>query len=398
MKGLVVVEIAVAFILLIGAGLLLRAFLLLQSTPTGVVADRVLTLRMETRGLLPRPATTSQAAGSATDAQSEYFRAIEQRVLQVPGVRTVGFVNLLPVQSPGNVGSFVIAGRPLPPESSRPSVRLRYVSAGYFRALGIPLRAGTLFTTRDAGVMVNETFARRFFPDEDPIGRVLDRGRIIGIVGDVRQNITLPAEPEIYIPLASSSYSAATLVVSAGMPVGGLAGPIRAAIHDVNPNQAVFNITTMDDVVKASHPELDLYLRSVACFAGLALLLSMAGIFGVVKHATAARRREFGIRIAVGADGGRLLREDGTSNDNSAELRTLSGRSAQSILFGIVPADPLVLGGAAAAMLIVVANRDEPSGPHCAGGRSECAASRRIVIRSSRRNSRSAPSRSPIRA
>jgi predicted permease len=361
MKGLVVVEIAVAFILLIGAGLLLRAFLFLENTPTGVVADRVLTLRMETRGLLPPQAARAQPAGSETDAQTEYFRAIEQRVRQIPGVRTVGFVNLLPVQSPGNAGSFAIAGRPLPPEGSRPSARLRYVSAGYFRALGIPLRAGALFTDREPGVVVNEALVQRYFPNEDPIGRVLDRGRIIGVAGDVRQRMTVPAEPEIYAPLAGSGYSAATLVVSAEIPVAGLAGPIRSAIHELNPNQAVYNITTMDDVVNASHPELDLYLRSVACFAGLALLLSMAGIFGVVSHATAARQREFGIRIAVGADGGRLLRlvlaQSGMLIVTGLALGIAGAlaltRLLRSQLYGVTPTDPATFALAAVVLACV---------------------------------------------
>lgn len=145
------------------------------------------------------------------------------------------------------------------------------------------------------------------------------------------------------------------------MPVGGLAGPIRAAIHDVNPNQAVFNITTMDDVVKASHPELDLYLRSVACFAGLALLLSMAGIFGVVKHATAARRREFGIRIAVGADGGRLLRlvlaQSGVLIGTGLAIG-IAGALAltgllRSQLYGITPTDPATFAVVAVVLMCV---------------------------------------------
>jgi putative ABC transport system permease protein len=307
-KGLVIAEIALAFILLIGAGLLLRAFLHLENTPTGIVADRVLTVRMETRGLLPRQPSTIETADSRTSPQGQYFRSIEERVLHLPGVRAAGFVTVLPIERPGNVGSFEVAGRPVEAEGRRPMARLREVTPGYFRALGIPLRAGRLFTDRDPGAVVNEALVRQYFPGEDPIGRILDRGTIIGVVGDVRQSLRLPPEPEMYHPLAQTSYSAATLVVSAQTPPEALVGSLRAAIREVNANQAVFNIRTMDDVIAASHPELDLYLWLIGLFAGLALVLAMAGIYGVISYATAARRKEFGIRLALGADGGRLLR------------------------------------------------------------------------------------------
>jgi putative ABC transport system permease protein len=369
-RGLVVVEIAVAFILLIGAGLLLRAFVHLENTPTGIVADQVLTLRMETRGLLTIRASTIEPAESATSSQGQYFAAIEERVLRIPGVRAAGFVTVLPLERAGNLGTFAILGRPV--EGPRPTARLREVSPGYFRALGIPLRAGRLFTDHDSGAVVNETLVRQFFHGEDPIGRVLDRGTILGVVGDVRQSLRLPSEPEIYHPLAQTSYSAATLVVSGQTPPEALAGSLRAAIRDVNANQAVYNIRTMDDVIAASHPELDLYLWLIGSFAGLALVLAMAGIYGVISHATVSRQREFGIRLALGADGGRLLRlvlTQGGVLIGAGLAIGIAGALAltgvlRAQLYGVTPTDPatfaivsLILGGIATAACLNPARR-----------------------------------------
>jgi putative ABC transport system permease protein len=367
-RGLVVVEVALAFILLIGAGLLLRAFVHLENTPTGIVADRVLTVRMEARSLAPASAIET----ASSSPQGRYFGAIEARVTRIPGVRAAGFVTVLPIERPGNDGSFTIAGRPVANTGDRPIARLREVTPGYFRALGIPLVAGQMFTDRGSGLLVNEALARQYFEGENPVGRVLDRGTIIGVVGDVRQRLRLPAEPEIYMSLARTGYSAATLVVSAQMPAEALVGSLRAAIREVSPNQPIYNVRTMDDVVAAAHPELDLYLWLIGLFGGLAFVLSMAGIYGVISHATATRRKEFGIRLALGADGGRLLRlvlAQGGALIGTGLLIGIIGalvltRILRAQLYGVTPTDPatfalvtVMLGGVAVAACLNPARR-----------------------------------------
>jgi putative ABC transport system permease protein len=360
-KGLVVVEIALAFILLIGAGLLLRALLFLEGAPTGIVAERVLTLRIETRGLLPEQAPAAET-GSGLSVQGRYFRAIEERISQIPGVRAAGFVTRLHVQSAGFTAEFTVAGQPLPANGRGVPVRIREASPGYFRALGIPLRAGRTFMEGKPGIIVNETLVRQQFPAGlDPIGRVLSRGTIIGVVGDVRQRLRLAPEPEIYSSLAGTGYSAATLVVSGSTPPEGLVGPVRAAIREVNPNQTVFDVKTMEEVIRASHADLDLSLWLIGGFAGLAFVLSVTGIYGVLSYAVAARRKEFGIRLALGANSGRVLRlvlAQGGLLIGAGVVIGIAGalaltRFLQALLYEVTPTDPITFSAVTLTLVAV---------------------------------------------
>jgi predicted permease len=349
--GLVTAEIAMAFILLTGAGVLLKAFLQLQSTPTGLVTDRVLTLHM----------SVNLREYSAPGSYGRYLHQLEERITRIPGVRAAGFVQYLPLQNWGWTGFFSIDGHTRQGTREEPRAELRYVSPGYFQAFRIPLRGGRVFDKRDTSdsppvILINEALSHRYFPNKNPIGRHTSRGTIIGVVGDVRQSgLDHPATPEIYYAFAqntaATSHAGVALVVSAlGLPEA-LVPTIRKVIHEVNPHQALFDIKPMDKIVAESIADVNLYLWLIGLFGGLALALAIAGIYGVISYTVAARTQEFGIRLALGANRLRLLR----LVLRHASLLVASGvalgaagavlltRALKSFVHSVTPLDPALL-------------------------------------------------------
>ena len=296
--GLVVVEVALAFILAVGAALLMREVIRLHKAEKGIVTDNVMTFHLTPRA----------------DAADYY--AIEQRVSQLPGVLGAGFTQLVPLQNWGWEAEVSIAGRPQP---GRSTAGLRYVTPGFFRTLGIPVVRGRSFDARDTApapkvVVVNQAFVRRYLRDEDPLGReVRNRGTIVGVVGDVRQvGLDRPAEPELFYPAAQNVTMASdigmSLVVRGSRSLESLVDSIRGAVHGVNPRLAIFNIKSMDQVVVDSLWELNLYRWLIGLFAGLAVLLGAIGLYGVISYNVTSRMREFALRLALGSDPGALAR------------------------------------------------------------------------------------------
>jgi predicted permease len=301
--GLVIAEVSLAFILAIGAALVAREAVRLRSVPAGIVADHVLTLHLT-------PVATAQ----------DYYE-IEQRVTALNGVRGAGLTQLIPLQNWGWNADFRVRGQLT---ASRSLAGLRYVTPGYFRAMGIRVVRGREFTDYDDDtaprvIVVNEALVRRYLPDQDPIGVDLDRGTIVGVIGDVRQaGLDRPAEPEIFYPQAQnvtmSSDIGMSLVVRTEGPPEALIGQIRAAVREVNPRLAIFNIKTMDNVLADSMWELNLYRWLITMFATLALGLAAIGLFGVMSYTVTARIREFAVRLALGSNPaglGRLVLQRG---------------------------------------------------------------------------------------
>ncbi len=304
-SALVVVEVALAFMLGVGATMLLRELARLHATDAGLVRENVITFHV----------------GQQRDAPggARRFYDMADRVTALPGVRAAGFAQMLPLQSWGwssNSTDFRVRGRP--PRAQEFEIELRYVTPGYFDALGIPIRRGRGFTTSDIEgapgvIVVNESLAKKAFPGEDPIGLVTTRGTIVGTIADVRQvHLDAPALPEVYYPIAQNwsqvSDLGMTLVVRTQDPPEALIDPIRAAIREGAPDRAVFGIKTIEQVVAESLAGFTLSLWIVVGFAALAIGLALGGTYGVISYLASSRTREFAIRVALGADRGRVVR------------------------------------------------------------------------------------------
>jgi putative ABC transport system permease protein len=297
--GLVMLEVALAFVLAVGAALVIREIIRLQNIQPGMATENVAVLHMT-------PGTTA----------ADYY-AIEARVAELPGVRGAGFIQFVPLQNSGWIGGFEVKGRPSDP-SQRRSADLRYVTPGYFRAVGIPIRKGRAFSQSDTSdaprvILVNEALSRRHFPDEDPVGRELDRGTIVGVVGDVRSaHLGRPAEPEIYYAaaqnIAMTPDAGMSLLVRTNDRPDRLIPAIRSTVLNVNPKLAIFNVRTMEQVLDDSLWQLNLYRSLIGVFAALALLLAAVGLYGMIAYTAGARTREFAIRVALGSGHGTLAR------------------------------------------------------------------------------------------
>jgi predicted permease len=347
-QGLVIAEIALAFVLLTGAGLLLRTFLNLQGTPTGFRAAGVLTLHL-------------------TVDDAEESRALVEAVSQIPGVDAAGFISLLPLQNSNWSGRFTLDGRP-----GEGSAEFRYVTPEYFRVMGIPVVRGRGLSPDDTAktekvLLINQAFAAKYLSSDEPVGRVLtDRGRIVGVVGDVRQaRLDRPADPEIYYPIAQNFAQlrsvGSAMVVRSDRPASALVDEIRRAIRDVRPSQAVFRVATLDRVVEESIGSQRLNLWLLGVFAAIGTMLAATGVYALVAYLVALRTREYGIRLALGADAARVLRLVLRRGGLLAGFGLVAGigcalaltRFLQTFLYGVGAIDPATFAAGAALLGLV---------------------------------------------
>ena len=356
---LVAGEVAAAMLILSGAALLARSYVALQEVDPGFNAEHVLTARVSRMG---RAAQATQVA---------FGNDVLTRLRALPGVTAAAATSFLPLDgAPGIGSSFLLADRPVPLAGERPVADYRPVTPGYFAALQIPLRAGRDFSDADIAdrprvAIVNEAFVRQLSADVSPLGRRLtdslgESQEIVGVVGDVMlASLDGEHRPAIYLPFAQLSIGALTFVVrTAGEPAA-LGRLVEAAVREVDPEQPVSDIRPFDEVVARSLTRPRVASAALGGFAAAALLLAAIGVYGVVAYGVSQRRAEFGVRLALGAQPGDVVRLVlGQSMTMivggvlaGAALAVPLSSSLRSLLYGVGPGDPTTILGVAALLM-----------------------------------------------
>jgi len=361
-SALIVAEVALAFVLLAGAGLLTTSFFRMLRVDTGFSSENVITAN------LPIPRNRYATA----DELNQYVRVLEERLHAAPGVRDVAFTNALPMEGWGDGMPFLIAGRPFVDRANRSACFYKRVTSSYFRTLDIRLVRGRGLTERDTKgaspvTVINETMAKRYFKDQDPIGqRILIQEilygqpglgpeipwEVVGIVGDEQTGgLADTKSPGLYVTYGQSPTQGLSLVLRAGVDPQTLTASITAAVHEADKNQAVADIETLEHVKAdtVSNDRMNTMLLGV--FASVALLLAAIGIYGVIAYAVTQRIHEIGIRAALGATRGSLLGMVIVHGMRLAAIGLAIGiagallltRLLSGLLFGVSPRDPLTL-------------------------------------------------------
>jgi putative ABC transport system permease protein len=361
-SALVVGEVALAVVLLIGAGLLLRSLWRLQGVEPGFQTDNVLTWSL---ALPPGDYPDERRQGA-------FFQEVVSRVEALPGVTSAAAVVTLPYDGNDIALALFIEGRPPAEPGQRRELGLQMVTPGYFRTLGIPLRRGRDFASTDTAdtapvVLVSEAAVRRFWPDEDPIGKRIRLGSpedgwrtIVGVVGDVRHGG--PAEeprPEVYVPVRQSAFPFMQFVVRTRQEPMALAPAVRAAVAELDAELPLSDVRTLEAVVASATARPRFLSTLVGVFAALALLLAGVGLYGVIAYMARQRTRELGIRMALGAQPEDVLWLVLGSGMRLAVLGVGLGllaawaasRVMGSLLYGVSATDPLTFGGLALLVL-----------------------------------------------
>jgi putative ABC transport system permease protein len=362
-SSFVVAEVALTVILLAGAALLGRSLANLISVDKGFGGDSVVTFGLSTS---PRKYPTGPD-------WVRYFETVLERIARIPGVESVGLVNEIPLGSSDTNGGVPIEGRTFPPGEG-PVAQKRIVSPAYFATLGIPVKRGRGFEATDTAggapvIVVSESFATRWFPDEDPIGKKVGFAwdmagfqTVVGVVGDVKHNgLDDEASPAVYVTIAQRPDMFFTIAARTGAAPESLLPAIRDEVRAIDPDRPMTDVRTMTQIMATSVGARRLSLNLVTGFALIGLLLATTGIYGVVSHVTQQRSREFGIRLALGAERGSVLRLVLRHGVTLALMGVaigvigalLLGGVIRAQLFGIEPSDPVTLAAVCGVLAMV---------------------------------------------
>ena len=363
---LIVSEIALSFILLVGAGLLIKSFLHLREVDPGFNADNVLAMRLS----LP-PGKYAQG-----EPRAQIYKQLVDSVKATAGVQSAGLVLSLPLGGDSfNVGRGVIReGRPATPDEQVNSQYL-VITPDYFQTLQIPLKAGRTFTDQDdlqsaKVLVVNETFAHQLWPGESPIGKRVWIWRdeefsreIVGVVGGTKGSLDRESRNQMYVPYAQEpTWGSLSLVVRTAGEPGAMASSVREAIRAVDNGVPNYDLKTMNDVVSTSAASRRVPMLLLSAYAGVAMLLAMLGIYGVTSYYVTQRKHEIGVRMALGAKVGDVIKLILTRGMLLAVVGIVIGfggaiavtRYMTTLLFGVKPVDVITFAGVALVLVAVV--------------------------------------------
>jgi predicted permease len=358
-NGLAVAQIAIAIVLLIGAGLMAKSFWALTHVSPGFRADSILTARLS----LPRSRYPDNRRIAA------FERELLETLSRKPGVQSAGLATYLPLSALDNGWSFIVEGRPPLPVGMFNMAKYRPASAGYFETIGIPVLRGRSFTPADTAdspwvTVINESMAREYWGEQDPIGRRLQFGAetwrtVIGVVGDVlHEGLDGETKPEMYVPMeqAPNTESGPTIVVRTALDTGAAAGELRGAVAAIDRAIPVDRIQTMEQLVSGSVAQPRFRTVILAAFSMLALVMASIGIYGVMNYLVIQRTREFAIRVSMGATRAEVLRlvlSRAAALIGAGTCLGLAGslvlvRVITGLLFATAPLDPLTFAAAPA--------------------------------------------------
>jgi len=364
-KALVISEVALSLVLLIGAGLMIRSFWKLQNVDPGFDTGNALTMSV----------VLNWIRYSEPHQQLAFLDRATEQIRAVPGVVSVGVTTTVPLTGGGSTQPFSIEGRPVGTIAEQPMAQTRYITPDYFRAIGIPLRQGRFFSDQDRDnsvpvIIISEAMARRFWPGENPIGKRLtpsfhkEQGarEIVGVVGDVKaRGLDSDSSTMMYLPFKQSPRPFMSFVVRTSSNPESLIQPVTKAIYSIDKEQALTNVETMDQVLTKSLSGRRFNMTLLLTFAGVALLLAAVGVYGVMNYTVTLRRRELGIRMALGAakmDVLRLVLSQGltlTLIGVGAGLISAYAltRLMASLLYGVTATDYLTFGSVSAVLILV---------------------------------------------
>jgi putative ABC transport system permease protein len=356
---LIVAEVALSLALLATAGLMMKSFVRLERVSPGFNSERVLTMFMA----LPDAKYTSD------QQTSSFYEQLIERVQNLPGVQSAAATNIIPLDKMNTTSSIRIEGRPEPKPGEEADANFRTISNSYFRAMQIPVLRGREFTSQDSEksqqvVAVNEAFAARYWPGEDPMGKRMRFSgplqehswrTVVAVVGNVKNQLDMAAPAEMYFPLRQQTQNTMALVVRTSADPRSLQESVRAQVAVLDRDQPVFDVRTMDDLWSVSVTPQRIGGTLMAAFAGFALVLAAIGLFGVIAYAVSERTREIGIRIALGAKPREIFRLIVGQGMLLALIGLLlglplalgMGRAVAGLLYGVAPNDFATFAGVA---------------------------------------------------